>query len=331
MKKKVALFLLLIAVASLAYWGHYQYNTPNNEPLAASGTIEATRVQLSAKVSGSIKTIDVVAGNTVKKGQVVAQIERNDLKAQKERDALTVMKAEAQLDDLKAGSRQQEIKQATANTDIARANFEKAQLDYQRIKKLYEQGAVPKSKLEQAETLLKTSEGQLSAVEAKLDLLKAGSRENAIEAARIELESRKAILKASQAILEDTKVISPINGTVASKNREQGEFVPAGASIATVVNLNDMWITVFIPTDELPSVKLGQKVTFTVSGSNKVYQGVIKEIASEGEFTPKTIQTKEERTNIVFEVKIAIDNNNGTLKPGMPADVIFNGDANDKS
>ncbi|MGI6648660.1 MAG: hypothetical protein ACOX5W_06270 [Bacillota bacterium] len=82
-------------------------------------------------------------------------------------------------------------------------------------------------------------------------------------------------------------------------------------------------LRVYIPTDDLPVVKLGQPVTFTVSGESTTFEGIVCEIASWGEFTPKTIQTKEERTNIVFGVKIRINNGQGILKPGMPADVVF--------
>jgi HlyD family secretion protein len=96
-----------------------------------------------------------------------------------------------------------------------------------------------------------------------------------------------------------------------------------GAVLATVANLNKLWVKVYIPTDDLPVIKLGQKVHFTVSGDNHQYTGTVINIASKGEFTPKTIQTKKERTNVVFAVKIGINNENGVLKPGMPADVVF--------
>jgi len=84
-----------------------------------------------------------------------------------------------------------------------------------------------------------------------------------------------------------------------------------------------MWIKVYLPTGDLTKIKLGQKVYFTVTGSNEKYEGTIEEIATQGEFTPKTIQTKQERANIVYGVKIRINNLQGTLKPGMPADVVF--------
>ena len=93
--------------------------------------------------------------------------------------------------------------------------------------------------------------------------------------------------------------------------------------------MDDLWIKVYIPTDDLPKVALGQKVTFTVSGWPEIFEGVVEEIAARGEFTPKTIQTKQERTNVVFAVKIRISSKGNVLKPGMPADVVFSGGEGD--
>lgn len=128
-------------------------------------------------------------------------------------------------------------------------------------------------------------------------------------------------------MLEDLKIYSPLNGVILTKNFEEGEFVQIGAALATIADLNDLWIKVYISTDDLPKIKLGQPVTFTVSGESTIFEGIVSEISSRGEFTPKTIQTKEERTNIVFGVKIIINNGQGILKPGMPADVVFKPEA----
>jgi len=96
-----------------------------------------------------------------------------------------------------------------------------------------------------------------------------------------------------------------------------------GAAVLTVADLKNLWIKVYIPTDDLPAIKLNQRVRFTVSGESRTFKGTVIEIASKGEFTPKSIQTKKERTNVVFGVKIRVDDRSGVLKPGMPADAVF--------
>lgn len=324
MKKRIAGLLLVVVLCSLGYLGYDRYiGDKQSDRLEATGTIEATQVELRAKMAGTLRGLTVSAGDAVTKDQLVAEIVRNDLAAQRERDALSVAKAQALLDDLTSGAREQEIREAQIAVDTARLNYDKAAKDYDRASLLYKENVIPDSEMERAETAFKQSQNALESAKIRLDLLLDGSRPEQVEAARVELERNIAVLKASEAFIEDTKINCPINGTVLTRNFEDGEVVQAGASVATVANLNDMWIKVYIPTDDLPKIKLGQQVKFTVSGSAEEHTGVIEEIASQGEYTPKTVQTKKERTNIVYAVKIRFNNDNNVLKPGMPADVVL--------
>ncbi|GAB6181174.1 efflux RND transporter periplasmic adaptor subunit [Desulfotomaculum defluvii] len=322
--KKKPIALILVALLGLAgFLGFQHLENQEEASITASGTLEVTKVELSAKLPGTIGTLSVDAGEKVNKGQLVSQIIRNDLVAQKERDALGVLKTEAQLKDLTSGAREQEINEADSYVKIAQAAYDKALVDYQRGQTLWQETAISQEQIEKLQTDLVIKENQLASAKAKLSLVEAGNRPETIKATQMELERSRAVLKASEALLADTKVFSPINGTVLSKNREPGEFVQAGTSLVTVADLADMWLRVYLPTDDLPKIKLGQRVYFTVSGSSVRYQGVIEEIASQGEYTPKTIQTQKERANIVYGVKIRVSKSDGSLKPGMPADVVF--------
>jgi len=323
-KKKAFIVILLAILTGGAYWGYTEYTKNKlSHGLQATGTIEATQVELRAKLPGTLQNITVKTGDQVKRGQPVAVVIRNDLIAQKERDALGVLKARALLDDLTSGAREQEIKSAEIAIQIARTNYDQAIKDHDRALALFQESVISESEVDKCETALKQSQNQLDAAQSKLDLLLAGVRPEQIEAAKTELERSIAILKSSEAMLEDAKITCPIDGTVLSKNFEEGEYVLAGAPVATIADLNNMWVKVYIPTDDLPKIKLGQQVVFTVSGSPTEYKGMIKEIASQGEFTPKTIQTKKERTNIVYAVKVEVNNDDGVFKPGMPADVVI--------
>lgn len=337
-KKRVAMVLVVLLLAAGGYWGYYEYLDRDASAIAATGTIEATTVNLSAKIQGTLESITVNAGDTVSRGQVVAELSRNDLVAQRERDALTVLKAEAALADLQSGARDQELKEAALALDAAELNYEQAAADYaqaatdyERLEFLYEAEAIPPSeyenaanRLENAANRLKLAENQVEAARARLSLLESGNRPQQIRAAQVEVERSKAVLKATEAVLADLKITSPLDGEVLSKNYEEGEYVTPGAPVLTVADLSDMWIKVYIPTDDLPHIKLGQQVSFTVSGETRVFSGIVEEIAAKGEFTPKTIQTKQERANVVFGVKIRVEDTGGVLKPGMPADVVFN-------
>jgi HlyD family secretion protein len=319
----IIIAVLVLLLAGGGWWIWRAYYTGKTGAIEATGTIEGTDVNLSAKNSGTIQALSVDEGDAVKQGQVVAVLSRNDLVAQRDQAALAVTTAQANLDDLVSGARVQEIAEDQANVNIAQANYNKAVDDLTRYQPLYQSGAVSKEVLDQSQTAVEVDRGQLDAAQAALSLLQAGSRPDAIAAAQDEVKQSEAVLQSAQAVLNDLSVTSPINGTVLTKNYEQGEFVQMGAPIVTLVNLNDLWIRVYIPTDQLPSIKLGQQASFTVSGLPRAFTGTVEEINSQGEFTLKTIQTEEERANVVFGVKIRIDNEGGVLKPGMPADVSF--------
>lgn len=322
-KKKIVAGAVALILLSGCYWVWETYFRGGQEEIQATGTIEATNVNLTAKQAGTITGLTIKAGDTVQKDQLLAELIRNDLVAQRERDQLGVLKAEASLADLQSGARTQEIKEAEANVSIAKANLDRATDDLARLETLVQAGAISQADYDQAQKSWEVTRSQLQAAESRLNLVRAGSRADAIAAAQAEVERNKAVLKSTEAMLEDLKIISPIDGTVLSKNYESGEYVPAGANVATVVNLDDLWIKVYIPTDDLPSIALGQTVAFTVSGADRTFEGKVEEIATKGEYTPKTIQTKKERTNVVFGVKIRISSEGGILKPGMPADVVF--------
>ncbi|MEA4925178.1 MAG: efflux RND transporter periplasmic adaptor subunit [Syntrophomonadaceae bacterium] len=322
--KFIPMVLILVVLAGGAYWAYSNYFAGAASSLQATGTIEATTVDITAKAAGTIKALSFQEGDLVKKDQLLGELTRNDLAAQGERDALAVAAAQAKLDDLISGARSQEIKQAAANLNIAQINLDQANLDLDRVQKLFQAGAGSQQELEQAQANADLKENQLDAAQAALSLIQEGTRPAQINAAAAEVERTKAVLKATETLLDDLKISSPIEGTVLNRNYEPGEYVSMGANLATIADLNRLWLTVYIPTDDLPSVQLGEKVHITVSGGSSGYTGTVAHIASKGEFTPKTIQTKQERTNVVFAVKITIDESqDSALKPGMPADVVF--------
>lgn len=323
-KKKIALgVVLVLLVAAGSYWAYGRYGAPGESLIVATGTVEATSVELCTKVAGAIKTMSVQAGDNVQQGQLVAEISRNDLLAQRERDALGVQKAENMLADLVSGAREQELDEAAINVEMARINHDQATLDLERVEILFQESAIPRAELDKASARAELTKNQLAAAESRLSLLQSGNRPQQIKAAQAEVERNKAVLKATEAMLEDLNVYAPLDGQILTKNHQKGEFVPMGSSLYTMADLNNLWIKVYIPTDDLPHVKLGQKVQFTVTGVGTPFPGVVNEIASQGEFTPKTIQTQQERANVVFAVKIKVDQQDGLLKPGMPADVVF--------
>lgn len=321
-KKKIIFILLLLVVAS-SLWFYRDNFFRSDSQITATGTIEATSVNITARQAGAITKIYFSENDQVKKGDLISEQERNDLSAQREINTLALTKAQMTLQDLLSGAQIQEIEAAQSAVDIASEKVKNAETDYNRFKDLYEKGVCSQAEFEKYQSQYQISKDELTSAQSKLSLVKAGTRNHQIDAAQAEVDRSKAVLKASEAVLADLKLYSPISGSVISKNYEEGEYVSVGASIMTIANLDDLYIKIYVPTDDLPKIKFGQKVSFTVSGINTKFEGKIEHIADKGEFTPKTIQTKNERTNIVFQVKIKISSNQGILKPGMPADVVF--------
>lgn len=322
MPKKLILAVVIFLVLGTA--SAYKLLNAKVEGITATGTIEITRTDVTPKVSGYLSELKLKEGDRVTRGQLVAQIGRPDLTAQKLRDEMALKKAEAQLSDLQKGARGQELLEAEVNVASARAVYDKARNDYERFEKLHRDGAVSTQQLDAARSAYEVAASAYEASRARSSLIQEGNREDTIAAQQLEVERSKAVVQLAKASVDDTLVTSPLDGLVLTKNFEPGEFVNAGASIATIGDLQDCWVKVYVSSTQLGLIQSGQAVTVKVdSFPGRVFEGKIKEISQNAEFTPRQSITKEERANMVFAVKVKIENPDGVLKPGMPADVVI--------
>jgi HlyD family secretion protein len=259
----------------------------------------------------------------------------------------TAARAEAQLADLLAGSRRQEIEQARAAVDDAAATREWTARDYQRTKDLFGRELVAAAEVDRMRQAAEVAVAKERAAREKLALLEAGAREQEIEAARhavraarervqllragpraeavsaaeAQVAEARAAATLARARLDETRLTSPITGVVLHKNMEVGETASPGTSILTLMDPQDIWLRAYVPETEIGRLKVGQPAVIMVDAfPGRRFEGAISEIASEAEFTPKNVQTKKERVNLVFRIKIAARNPAGVLKPGLPAD-----------
>lgn len=323
MGRKVVIAGVLIMAVLAGIWGS-RWFVRREEGITATGTIEVTRFDVTPKVGGYIVELAIKEGDKVSEHQVVARITRQDLQAQVQRDEAALQKAEVQLQDLVKGARNQELAEAEAGVATAEAVFEKARADYGRFQELYRQGAVSRQQMEAATVSYESAQGALDAARARLSLAAEGNRPDVIEAQRLEVARSKASLEMTKTQLDDTRISSPGTGLVLSKNFEQGEYVNAGAPIATIGDLNDCWVKIYIPSTQLGLLYIGQPANVKVdSFPDRVFSGEIREISQNAEFMPRQSLTQHERANMVFAVKVRVNNAEGSLKPGMPADVII--------
>lgn len=383
--KKTLLPLLALAAAVIA--GIYLYRASragSSGPIRLSGNIELTEVNISFKIPGRLIERLVDEGQPVRKGQIVARLDQEQLLSQRERIRAAIAaaesrlaqlhttieyqtenvaslveqrqaelrQAEANLAQLLAGSRSQDIEQARAAVAAAETAFEKARRDFERGQTLFRKEDISAAEFDRFKSASEGAEAALKQARERLALVVEGPRKEDIEAARAVVARGRAGLRAAEAArldlkrlhqetatrraeiaqaqaelaviesqLKDTVAVSPIAGVVLVKAAEVGEILAAGTIVVTVGDLDHPWLRAYLNERDLGRVKLGDPARVTTdSFPGESYQGRISFIASEAEFTPKQIQTREERVRLVYRIKIELANPNHELKSNMPAD-----------
>lgn len=328
MKHRIPAVLVLLVIAVAAGAALYGFlGNRGEKALAAAGTIEVTEVNVNAKESGTLAEVRFKEGDRVKKGQVLARLVRNDLKAQQEQDAAAIARARALLADLRKGPRPQEIREAEQVREAAQVRYDLAQADFSRFSTLYAERVISRKEMDEVKARRDLAMKDLAAAGERLALLRSGARRDAVAAQEAEVRRLEALARMTASRMRDTVMVSPLGGIVLSKNYEEGEFLPAGAVLATVADFSDCRVKVYLPSTVLGKVKLGQPAEVRVdSFPGRVFPGRVRTVSDRAEFTPRQSLTTEERANLVFAVEVAVDNPEFLLKPGMPADVIFHDD-----
>jgi HlyD family secretion protein len=369
--KLAAAAAFVVAVGLAATWASRHRAEPPT--IGVTGTIEATQVDISPRITARIVERTVREGQTVTRGQLLVRLDDEQLTAELRRAEAALRTAEAQLRDLRAGARVQEIQEAEATAARAQAQLADLQAgsraeevaqaraalenatavrvwtarDYARTRELYGRGLVAAQEVDRMRQAAEVAAANEKSAREKLALVEAGARAQEIEAARQALraarervqllragprpeavaalesqvvEARAAVAMAT-ARLAETRLFSPIDGVVLHKSMEVGETGSPGVSILTLVDPGDVWLRAYVPEADIGRLKIGQPATIHVDAfPGRPFEGAISEVASQAEFTPKNVQTKKERVNLVFRIKIAAKNGAGLLKPGMPAD-----------
>jgi HlyD family secretion protein len=321
-KKRMLVIGIVIAVAILAAVMFFLRKKSDDGVMKLSGNLEVTEARVAFKVSGRIVELLVDEGSVVKAGQPLARLDSAERAAFVAQQQAVLQEALTRLAELKAGSRPQEIEQAKAQTAAQEAELTRLRSDWERAETLYRNGAISLAQYDAAKSVYKAREATHRSSMETLSLVKEGPRQEDIRAAGNRVQQARAALEAAEERLRDTGLAAPFAGTILKKTSELGETVAAGVPVCTLGDLENPWIKVYVKEDKYGLVKLGQQAKVSVdSFRGKTYEGTVTFIASEAEFTPKTVQTDEERVKLVFGVKVKVKNQGGELKPGMPADV----------
>jgi len=299
-----------------------------------SGQVEATEVQVSSEVGGRILELRVAEGDRVNLRDIVARLDTRDAELQLQRARADRAVAIAQLRLLEAGSRAEDIRQAEAQADAAEADvtaitadLKSGELDLGRFDALLAANAGSqkqrddaKARVDVARERQRGAQERVRAAREALARLRRGSRPEEIDAAR----ARVAAVDAQIAILDksvsDAVVVAPRAGVVTQKLVDEGEIIARGTPLLVVTDLDNAWANLFVPEPMVPRVKLGQPATVLTDAGGQGLPGTVTFISSKAEFTPRNVQTAEERSKLVYRIKVSVDNRAGVLKSGMPVD-----------
>jgi len=296
--------------------------------LKLSGNIEVIQVEASFRVAGKVLERPVDEGQVVQAGQFLARLDAKDLEQQvamRQADAAT---AKAALDAALAGSRKEEIEASKAALEQAQADLHRLEPDEARLRDLQQKGILSVRDYEASRAALDAARGKVRQADQQYTLVRKGPRKEDLDQARARYDQAQQALALAQTQLGYATLTAPSAGVILSKNVEPMEYVSPGTAVVTMADLGQVWLRAYVEETDLGRVKVGQKAFVTTdSFPGKRYEGRVAFIASEAEFTPKSVQTSKERTKLVYRIKIDIPNPAMELKPGMPvdADIVLGG------
>jgi HlyD family secretion protein len=311
-----SLVLVLFALSGLACAGRSEKNT-----ITASGTIEAIEVNVASKVAGQILTLAVEEGARVRPGDVLATIDHATADIQLRQAEAGIDLARAQLELLRNGARREDIQQAEAALKQTEAGLQLAADDARRMRELFRTASVTAKQRDDAEARLTIAEAQRASAAQALSKVRQLARPEEIQAAEARLAQAEASRDLLAKSIADCAVIAPAGGIVTHKAVEAGELVSPGATVVTLAELDSVYVMIYLAEREIGRVRLGDTADVEIDAfPGRPFPGRVTYISPEAEFTPKNVQTKEDRVKLVFGVKVEIENKVGLLKPGLPAD-----------
>ncbi len=296
-------------------------NGNGRNEIGASGTIEATEVDVAAQVGGRVQELRIDEGSQVRTGDTLAILDTTGPRYQFLQAQAGVDLADAQLRLVLKGARDEDIAQAQALVQQAEAAQQTAASDARRASELLAAGSATRKQKDDADARLVGANAQLNAAHQGLNKMQQFARPEDIASARARLAQAQAVRDLAQKNLANCFIIATTNGTVTNKVVEVGDLAIPGGIVAAVSQLDTVDLMIYVSEVELARVKLGADAEVKIDVSTKrVFPGKVVYISPTAEFTPKNIQTREDRVKLVFGVKVEIPNPDGALKPGLPAD-----------
>jgi HlyD family secretion protein len=302
--------------------------------LRVSGHVEATEVRLAPEMGGRVLSLPVKEGDRLQAGATVLTIDATDLQLAIARAKTEQASAEAQVRLVRASARVEDVKQAEAQVEAAKADIPaaKAELDaatadLQRFDLLLARKSGSQKQRDDAATRrdvaqarVEAAQKRVEAAEATVTRVKAGARREEVAVAESRIATAQAAIASLEDQLKDATLVSPVSGIVTEKLTEMGEVVAPRAPVVVITDLDHAWADVYVPEPAVPRITLGQPATLFTDAGGQGLPGTVTFISPKAEFTPRNVQTADERAKLVYRIRVTVDNASGVLKQGMPVD-----------
>ena len=299
----------------------------SRDGIEAVGTVEIREHDVAPMTAARVVRLLVDEGDVVDAGDTVAVLSVSTLTADIEQWRARVGTAQAALREAEAGPRSAEIERAEADLRAAEAEADRAAKDLVRIQALTESGALAQQQLDVAHTLVATTANRRDALRETLRLLRQGTRPERIAGARAEVETARAALAAAQATRSDLVLTAPARGVVLGRHAEVGEVVASGTPVLSVGESAKPWVRVYVSPSDAARLTVGAPAVATLDDlPDRTFPGRVASVASKAEFTPRVALTEDERADLLFAVRVELEDSTGTLKAGLPVNVRLRSD-----
>nr|WP_318382277.1 secretion protein HlyD [uncultured Enterobacter sp.] len=324
MKKPVVLALVIVVLLAALGGGTMWYQSRQPEPLTLYGNVDIRTVNLSFRVGGRLQALSVDEGDAIKAGQTLGQLDRAPYENALLQAKANVSTAQAKYSLVTEGYRDEEIAQALAAVNQAKAAYDYAQNFYQRQQGLWKSRVVSANDLENARSARDQAQASLKAAQDKLSQFRAGNRPQEIAQAKASLEQAQAQLAQAELDLHDTTLVSPSNGTLLTRAVEPGSMLNAGSTVLTLSLTKPVWVRAYVNERSLSEARPGRDILIYTDGRpDRPYHGKIGFVSPTAEFTPKTVETPDLRTDLVYRLRIIVTDADDALRQGMPVTATF--------
>ena len=319
MLKRTILILVVLACAAGGIWWLYGGKRPPSDLLTLYGNVDIRQVDVGFRVGGRVTELFKEEGDAVKTGERLARLDAKPYEEVFDQAAAQLSMQEIELRKMVAGYRTEDIEQARATLNAAS--------NLRRVERLRQQNAVSQQSLDEARASYGDALSRRNAAREQLQLMESGYRSEDVERQKAAVEAARAELARATTNLQDTELFAPQDGVVLTRVHEIGAVVQGGQTVYTVTLNNPVWIRAYVTQPNLGNIRPGQEVLLSIDATpDKTYRGRIGFISPTAEFTPKTVETKEVRNDLVFRFRVIADDPDNVMRQGMPVTVTLRKD-----